>query len=270
MFLDGPKSDKDALQVSQVRDSAHTIKGFKSVTLIEMESNRGLADSIVGGVTKMLDTYSSVIVLEDDIVTSPCFLEFMNAGLEIYNSDPEVASIHGFIYTISNLPETFFMKGADCWGWATWRRAWQAFCSDGKKLLSELEERSLINAFDHGGACANTQMLRDQVAGLNDSWAIRWHASAFLRDMLTLHPGRTLVCNIGLDGSGTHCNQTQSHLMAEPSVLGVNVIRQSVTEDSVAVARFAQYLQSSSQAAAEPKNFFEWMVSKLKTFLFSR
>jgi hypothetical protein len=270
VFLDGPKSDTDASSVAAVREQVRDISGFRSVHIVENNTNLGLSRSIVGGVTEVLGSRQQVIVLEDDMVTSPYFLEYMNEALTLYREDHNVASIHGFMYNIAGLPETFFMKGADCWGWATWRRAWQAFTSDGEKLLGELERRGLVNDFNLDGAYANTQMLRDQVAGLNDSWAIRWHASAFLREMLTLHPGRTLVCNIGLDGSGTHCNESQSHLMAEPSMLAVKVNRQTVVEDSVAATKFAQHLRSSLGPDAAPKSISDRLISNLKSLLPSR
>jgi hypothetical protein len=106
------------------------------------------------------------------------------------------------------LPETLFLKGADCWGWATWQRAWECFDPDGCRLLAQIEGRQLGHAFDFDGAADYTEMLRRQVAGANDSWAVRWHASAFLRDKLTLYPGRSLVENIGHDATGAHCGQT--------------------------------------------------------------
>jgi hypothetical protein len=155
--------------------------------------------------------HGRVIVVEDDLVTSPYFLKYMNDGLELYKSVEEVASIHGYIYPVqADLPETFFLKGADCWGWATWKRAWQGFNPDGAALLRALETRHLTTEFDFNGSTGYTQMLKDQIAGKNNSWAIRWYASAFLNNQLTLYPGTSLVQNIGHDGSGEHCGKSSS------------------------------------------------------------
>jgi hypothetical protein len=135
----------------------------------------------------------------------------MNDALEFYKDENKVISIHGYIYPIkSELPETFFIKGADCWGWATWKRGWDIFEANGKKLLDELKDKNLEKKFDINGSYAYTKMLSEQVAKRNDSWAIRWYASAFLKGKLTLYPGRSLVCNIGLDASGIHCGNTNS------------------------------------------------------------
>ena len=157
----------------QENEYIKNINGFKRVTIIEREKNWGLANSIIDGVTKIVNEYGKIIVLEDDLVTSPYFLKFMNEALEIYNDEPNVASIHGYIYPIVNLPETFFIKGADCWGWATWKEKWSIFEADGKKLLDELQNRKLQNEADFNGSYGFTQMLKDQIDGKNNSWAVR-------------------------------------------------------------------------------------------------
>jgi hypothetical protein len=191
--------------VEAVRKVAKGISGFKKVTLIERETNWGLSKSIISGVTEIVNEYGSVIVLEDDLVTSPYFLRFMNEALQSYEHHEEVISIHGYCYPVKEtLPETFFLKGADCWGWATWKRGWDLFVADGKKLTDQLKETDSINEFDFNGNYQYYKMLLDQISGKNDSWAIRWYASAFLKNKLTLYPGKTMIHNIGFDNSGTH------------------------------------------------------------------
>jgi hypothetical protein len=205
VYCDAAKLPEHAAEVARVRAYAHAIEGCASLKVVEREANLGLARSIISGVSEVLETHEQVIVLEDDLLLSPHCLRYMLDGLATYAADPEVASIHGYSYPVASpLPETFFLKGADCWGWATWRRAWQYFRADGAGLLAELQQRGLDNAFDFDGSYPFTRMLRDQVAGRNDSWAIRWNASCFLAGMLTLYPGRSLVHNIGNDASGTH------------------------------------------------------------------
>lgn len=250
VFLDGAKSDADRDAVAAVRQYISEIEGFKSISVTAQEKNQGLAASIVGGVSLLLDSHERVIVLEDDIITSPFFLEFMNDALEAYKSDLEVASIHGFMYAAEGLPETFFLRGADCWGWATWRRAWQVFNPDGAELLRQLEGYKLLDEFDLGGAVPNVQMLRDQIDGRNDSWAIRWHASAFLQNKLTLHPGHSLIQNIGLDGSGTHCQNVPDHLKVEIATRLLRIERLPLAENIVARKQIAKFLLS--QAICRP------------------
>jgi hypothetical protein len=209
IFSDASKSKEQADRVRAVRCYIHQIEGFKSLTIIEREVNYGLAKSIINGVAEIVNNYGRAIVLEDDMVTSPHFLTYMNEALNKYEDDDRVICIHGYVYpTKEKLPEAFFLRGADCWGWATWKRGWELFNPDGKTLLKELKRKKLINEFDFNGAYSFSRMLNDQIKGKNDSWAVRWYASAFLANKLTLYPGRSLVHNIGNDDSGSHCGHS--------------------------------------------------------------
>jgi GT2 family glycosyltransferase len=164
IFSDGPRSDADREMVQKVREYLKTITGFRRVTIIERERNLGLATSIISGVTDIVNQHGSVIVLEDDMLTSPFFLRYMNEALECYRDDGRVISIHGYCYPVKKrLPETFFLKGADCWGWGTWKRGWELFEPDGQKLLAELKRRNLLKRFDFNGTYPYTRMLEDQI-----------------------------------------------------------------------------------------------------------
>lgn len=209
VFADGPRTEEAAIKVQAVRDWLPSIVGFKSIKIVHRTHNLGLAKSIISGVTELVGKYGRVIVIEDDLITSPYFLRYMNDGLNLYADTPQVACISGYIYPIDNrLPESFFLRGADCWGWATWARSWNLFNPNGRQLMEEIEKRKLGYAFDLSGGGPYTAMLKAQVRGLNDSWAVRWYASAFLAGGLTLYPGRSLVQNIGNDGSGRHCPES--------------------------------------------------------------
>lgn len=212
IFSDFAKNNESTENVHNVRKYIRTISGFKSVNIIEREQNFGLAKSIITGVTEMLKQFNQVIILEDDLLTSEHFLMYMNQALELYEHDDNVISIHGYIYPLEQkLPETFFLRGADCWGWATWKRGWDLFEPDAEKLLNELYEKKLDQEFDFNGAARNIKMLKQQIKGDIDSWAIRWHASAFLKNKLTLYPGRSLVQNIGMGQQSTHTKKTNAY-----------------------------------------------------------
>jgi hypothetical protein len=205
IYSDGWKDEKDSIKVEKVREYLKTIDGFKSITIIERTRNGGLANSIIVGVTEVINKYGKIIVLEDDIITSRYFLEYMNRGLDLYENEDKVISIHSYIYPVKGiLPETFLIKGADCQGWATWKRGWDIFESDGKKLLKEINDKKLTREFNFSDSFPYSKMLKAQTKGKNSSWAIRWYASAFLKNKLTLYPRESLVYNIGFDGSGTH------------------------------------------------------------------
>lgn len=205
IFSDGIKNTSDIEKVNSVREYIQNIDGFKKVEVIEKDKNMGLAKSIIDGVTEIVNLYGKIIVLEDDLETSPYFLTYMNEGLKLYEDNPKVISIHGYIYPITGLPESFFIKGADCWGWATWSNSWKIFESDGKKLHNELVKKNLQKDADFNNSYEYTKMLEDQINGKNNSWAVRWYMSAFLNDKLSLYPGKSYVQNIGHDIDATHC-----------------------------------------------------------------
>lgn len=206
VFSDGARTEDDREDVELVRSYIHTIEGFKTVHRIERDRNYGLAANIIDGVTDIVNRYGRVIVLEDDLVTAPGFLQFMNDALDTYADEPRVGHIQAYDFMQNpRLPETFLIKFTGSWGWATWQRAWQHFNPDGQYLLNELHRRHLTRRFDFNGKYGFTRMLRRQVEGKNNSWAIRWNASLFLQDILSLNVGRSLVQNEGFDGSGTHC-----------------------------------------------------------------
>jgi hypothetical protein len=234
IFSDGAKDPSDQGKVAQVRSLIRRVDGFKSVTIEEQNENLGLSRSIIRGVSKVIDHYHAAIVLEDDMVSSPYFLAYMNDGLSAYQNDERVVSIHGYLYPLAvPVPETFFLQCADCWGWGTWKRGWECFNPDGRFLRDEIKRRKLIKAFNFNGAFDFFAMLSDSISGRIDSWAIRWLASAFLQDKLTLYPGRSLIRNIGTDASGTHCRSSRRHdvdLWLEP----VSVSRIPVEENRAA------------------------------------
>lgn len=251
VFSDAARSPDKQAAVDEVRAFVSTLRGFRSVKLIERPVNFGLANSIIDGIGQILAVSDRVIVLEDDMVTSPHFLRYMNEGLERFADDERVISVHGYVYPVQAvLPEAFFLPGADCWGWATWRRGWSHFDPDGQALHDELVKRKLVREFDYNGTYGFSRMLREQVAGRNDSWAIRWYASAFLAGKLTLYPGRSMVQNIGNDGSGVHCVQDES-LGAVVSATPIDLRRAVVAPDAAArsaVEEFFRHLERPSLA----------------------
>lgn len=206
IYSDAAKDETSQAAVKEVRAFIRSIQGFKKITITERAENWGLARSIIDGVTTLINRYGRVIVLEDDLVVAPHFLQFMNDALETYRDEERVGHIQAFDFTHDpSLPDTFLIKWTGSWGWGTWDRAWKHFNADGKALLTELESRKLTYTFDFNGKYGYTRMLRRQIEGKNNSWAIRWNASLFLKGILSLNVGKSLVQNEGFDGSGTNC-----------------------------------------------------------------
>jgi len=243
IFSDGAKNSSQIENVENVRKYIKSIKGFKSVTIIEKDKNYGLANSIIDGVTQVVNEYGRIIVLEDDMVLSPFFLEYMNNALTFYKNNEKVISIHGYCYPVKDpLPETFFLKGADCWGWATWKRGWAFFELDANKLLQEIKNKNLEKEFDFNSSMRYIKMLENQIRGKIDSWAIRWYASAFLNGKLTLYPGISLVKNIGFDSSGTHLG-TSNDFNVHISEKNIVVRPIPIEESIIARKAFEKYFE---------------------------
>jgi putative methyltransferase (TIGR04325 family) len=264
VYADGPRRAEDRTATDAVRHLARHASGFRRVTVIERPHNLGLARNVIEGVTEVCEQHGRVIVVEDDLITSPHFLRFMNDALDAYADDDRVASVHGYTYpTDQALPPNFFLRGADCWGWATWRRAWRHFNPDGLALYKALIAQHLEREFNFGDNYDYMGMLRDQIDGRNNSWAVRWYASAFLKEMLTLYPGRSLVHNIGNDDSGTHSQETQTYDVAL-SQAPIELTRPPVEDDAKARALFAGFMGKSTRIPIRQRIKSWWRYAKLR------
>jgi hypothetical protein len=241
IFSDAPSNELQDEKVREVRKFLKTIDGFEKIEIIERDKNYGLGENIIDGVTKVINQYGKAIILEDDLITSPYFLQFMNESLQVYEGNNKVISVHGYVFPIKRkLPETFFLKGADCLGWATWKRGWDIFESDGQALLNKLVERNLVKEFDYNNAYPYTQMLKDQISGTNSSWAVRWYASAFINDLYTLNPGRSLVYHAGGDGSGVNAGFDEL-LNVSLSKIPVKVIPAAIKRNDMVYNEYVKF-----------------------------
>ena len=206
IYSDAPK-DKSAIDlVNQVREHIKNIKGFKSLKIIERSENWGLAKSIISGVTEVIEEYGTVIVLEDDIVTSPAFLSFMNQALNYYKNNKKVWHVSGWSYPIENISEedVYFWRVMNCWGWATWQDKWKYFQKDTDYLIDNFSKK-MIKDFDLDNSGIFWPQILDNKQGTIDTWAIYWYATIFLNQGLCLNSTQSYVRNIGLDGSGENC-----------------------------------------------------------------
>lgn len=209
IFSDGSKTEKDKEQVKAVRSFIKSIAGFKKVIITESEKNKGLATSIIQGVTEVIDTSEKVIVLEDDLVVSSNFLVYMNQGLEYYAENKKVYSISG--YTIPmNVPEgypfdVYFLQRASSWGWATWRNRWDNIDWQVSDFAEFSKNRESIRQFNKGGSDMFS-MLKKQMNKEIDSWAIRWCYHQFKTQTYSVFPVSSKVHNIGFTSDATHTN----------------------------------------------------------------
>lgn len=210
IFSDGPKpnaSEKDIKKIEEVRKIIREKNWCGKVNIIEAENNKGLADSIIDGVTKVVNEYGKVIVLEDDLVSSPYFLDYMNKALEKYENEERVMQISGYMFPVEftkPLSDAMFLPFTTTWGWATWKRAWKYFDETMNGYEKLKNNKQLRYKFDMEGTYPYFKLLEQQKRGKVSSWGIVWYLSVFMNNGLTLHPIQTLVSQTGFGKSATH------------------------------------------------------------------
>jgi hypothetical protein len=157
-------------------------------------------------VTKIVNEYGKIIVLEDDIVTSPNFLKFMNDALTFYENEDKVWHISGWSYPIDLMSkdDIYLYRVMECWGWATWKKNWHYYEKNTKKLTKEFSKDD-IRRFNLDNTYNGWLQVILNKYRYMDTWAIYWYATIFKKNGLCINPMKSFVKNIGLDGSGQNC-----------------------------------------------------------------
>ena len=210
IFVDGPKRIADRPKVKEVQALAEQITGFRAVHLTFSDTNKGCANSVIAGVSEVLSKYDRVIVVEDDIVTTPNFLSFINQGLDTYAAHPKVFSIGGYTFPFTvpaNYQADVYFYGRTCaWGWGIWADRWfktDWAVSDFDAFMADPDQRK---AFNHYGS-DRVRMLRRAVEKKIDAWDIRLCYEQFKKKQITVYPTQSKVENIGFyseDGVNTN------------------------------------------------------------------
>jgi hypothetical protein len=208
IFSDGPKLQSDVLKIKEVRAYLATVSGFKKISISEHETNQGLANSIIRGVTTVINIFGKVIVLEDDLITSLNFLDYMNQALDYYEKTSRIFSISGFTFDLPALKkhknDYYFGFRASSWGWATWKDRWEEIDWELNNYSSFISDRDAKLAFNKNRGSDMVSMLKNQMTGKIDSWAIRWCYHQFLEKSLTVFPCTSKIYNIGFGSKATH------------------------------------------------------------------
>jgi GNT-I family len=252
VFSDGPKpnaTDAQKEKIEQVRAVINSRNWCAETTLIAAETNKGLANSVIAGVTKITQEFGKAIIVEDDVTVSPYFLQFMNESLTYYENDDKVASVGGWNYYCppEKIGDNFFLRHPDTIAWATWARAWELFNPDTDYLIHAIKKQGLGKYLNMENTINLVRMLRKQKAGKVDSWAVRWTASLVLNQKLSLYPQFPLTRHEGF-AEGTHFSAHQSaeekplELAQHP--LSINPIL--VAENPLAVRFYIEHHKKSN------------------------
>jgi hypothetical protein len=244
IFSDASKNESSQLLVEEVREIIRSVDGFLEVQIIERKSNLGLADSIIDGVSRLVKEYGKVIVFEDDLISSSYTLQYFNDALNRYQNEDKVMHVGAYMYALNDesLPETFFYRAATSWGWATWDRAWMNFEPDIDQLISQFNSEKK-HQFSIEGTMNFWKQIEEFKSGKNNSWAIRWYASIFLKGGLTLNPSQSLINNIGHDGTGIHSGLNDIYnVVINPQP--IHFFPEKIKEDQQAYLSIKEFLKN--------------------------
>lgn len=230
IYSDAPKNDGAKASVLEVRELIKNVTGFRKITVIKRDKNWGLAASIIDGVTTIINQYGKIIVLEDDLVTSPYFLKYMNDALEFYQDEENIYSITGFSFSSEFMKfpnyfddEVYLNIRPMSWSWATWKKEWDGIDWNVQDFSDFISSREKESQFNRGGTDL-TNMLKMQMNGQLDSWYIRWSYNAFKKGKLTVYPRVSLVNNVGHDNTGVHCGADPRNIYSHLELnSGINI-----------------------------------------------
>jgi len=271
IYCDGVKKPADAAGVQETRSIADEFASRNNASVVKRGQNMGLARSIVDGVSQMCAQFGRVIILEEDFILHPYFLDFMLQSLDRYADEEKVAQVAGFSFPINRSlgSDAYFMPIISIWGWATWRRAWNLFSWETLPALETLGNNSEIqHKFDVDGSYPYTDMLRQVAKGQLDAWAVLWYWQTFTRNMLTLSPRESLVWQNGFDDSAVHTKEIWVG-MQEP----INKFLQTnwqpvvsfpklVETNTAAFENLKNFLRSKSPESPTKVQKFKWSIKK--------
>jgi len=212
IYIDGPKpnaSEETLSAIAKVKKIVREKQWCQEVKIVEVTENKGLIESIAAGITTTVNEFGRVIALEDDGLLSPGFLTYMNDALDFYENNPKVMHIAAYsrpeFRQVEVQEPTYFFYHTTPWGWATWKRAWDHFKLDPLAVHEAVKQKGNINRLNMDGTFEFFWGLKAIAKGKLRSWNAIWHATVFLHDGMCLYPQKSLVSNIGHDGSGTNC-----------------------------------------------------------------
>jgi len=252
IFSDGAKDKMATKHVNDIRDYIRTIDGFKKIEIIERDKNIGLANSIISGVTKIINKYGKVIVLEDDLISSNKFLAFINQALDWYSDENNIFSVSGYNFPIQ-IPSNYKYDGycsyrSMSWSWGTWLDKWEKADWEVKDYNEFVIDKNAKKLFNRGGDDL-TDILKLQMNGKIDSWSIIWDYTHFKHNAFSFCPVKSKIYNIGFDGSGVHSSNN-------------NVMQQKIKTEDTSQFHFFQGILVDDQ--------FIKSVKKIHRYTFRR
>lgn len=263
IYSDGPKTESDKEKVQEVRRYVDSIAGFKRVTVVERGQNLGLAKSVTEGVTDIVNRYGRIIVLEDDLLISPHFLDYMNTALTLFEKNTRVLQISGHMFRVNfseDVADAFFLPYTTTVGWGTWHRAWNLFDTGMNGISFLKQDKRFRKQFDMEGTYPYYEMLIDQQIGKINSWGIQWYLSVFSNRGLVLHPKRSLVRHIGFDEEATHAKRNNDIYADTISNLFVNTYPEKIEVDTNAKEEYIRFFRKHQNPITRLKSLMKYLL----------
>ncbi|MCF0061102.1 glycosyltransferase [Dyadobacter chenwenxiniae] len=243
IYSDGPRNSSDEPLIAKVRAYLSSISGFQRIKIIKSEANNGLAASVIKGVTEVLNQFGKVIVLEDDMLSAPDFLVFMNEALSAYESRKDIFSVTAYGPPISfpahYKEDLYLAPRASSWGWGTWLSKWDKADWNVTAFSGLQNDKNKRNQFKAGGEDLWPMLVKQQ-RNVIDSWAIRWTYSQFINNAYGVYPVHSKIRNIGTDGSGTNFTFKTGYYGSEMSDNKIRIDPQ-IKPDQQIIQAFADY-----------------------------
>lgn len=258
IFSDGAKNEKAEEGVKAVRAFAREIENrndFKTIKIVENSQNKGLAKSIIDGVTKVINEYGSIIVLEDDCACTPHFLNYMNKCLDFYENNKKIGAVSGYAPQIDfpkDYKEDVFVAFRSCsWSWGTWKDRWENVDWELEEFSRFCKNPGLIKKLNSNGNDRFMRLYR-QTKGNGSSWSVRFGAHLVKNDWLTIYPRYSYIKNIGCDESGVHSKSEDAEKMAVD-------INKAIKEPDISDVEFNKQIQKTMK-----KHYSYGFVSDIK------
>lgn len=217
------------------------------------QSNYGLAQSVFNGLRKVFETSKGAIILEDDLLVSNDFFEYMDQSLKIFVNNKEIGSISGFVHDdiLNTSAQTFLFPRPSSWGWATWSDRWNNFKLNHVNL-EDINNRKLMSQFARGGEDL-PWMLRRQKLGIINSWAVQFSFYQFINELYTIYPSKSKVVNQGFGSDATH---TKSNVVKQ-----IGSLNEGVPEFDLSIK------PNTKQIKYYSKNYRLGPISRFRNFL---
>jgi len=251
VFSDAGTGPKDNILVEKTRELINKIDWVEKIGFFHNE-HKGLASSVIEGISNVLHSFDKVVVLEDDCIPAPGFYAYMRQCLLYYEKVEQVSCVSAFLHPLNKTVfedynyDVFFWKRFWSWGWGTWRRAWQNFDPDLKSLV-EKAKKSGLDTSVFGRDVSLVKIEKEM--GKIDSWAMPFFLSMVLNNTFSVYPVKSYIQNIGFDGSGTHCFSSNKYRVHPSDASAQDSLRfpEGIIEEGKIIREIVNFVNSGNR-----------------------